>query len=28
VLVAEGVVEIASFDDDPDYWSTVDDEPE
>ena len=28
VLVADGVVEIASFDDDPDYWSTIDDEPE
>lgn len=28
VLVAPDVVEIAAFDDDPDYWPTVDDEPE
>ncbi len=28
VLIEDDVVEIASFDDDPDYWSTIDDEPE
>jgi hypothetical protein len=28
VLIAPDVVEIAAFDDDPDYWATVDDEPE
>jgi hypothetical protein len=27
VLVDAGVVEIADFDDDPDYWPAVDDEP-
>jgi hypothetical protein len=27
VLVAGGVVEIGGFDDDPDYWSTIGDEP-
>lgn len=28
VLIETDVVEIASFDDDPDYWSTIDDERE
>jgi hypothetical protein len=27
VLIDAEVVEIADFDDDPDYWSIVDDEP-
>ena len=27
VLVEPGIVEIASFDDDRDYWSTIGDEP-
>jgi hypothetical protein len=26
VLIEADVVEIADFDDDPDYWSTIDDE--
>jgi hypothetical protein len=28
VLTELDVVEITTFDDDPDYWATVDDEPE
>ena len=28
VLIEADVVEIADFDDDPDYWSTIDDQPQ
>lgn len=28
VLVAAGIVEIVGFSDDPDYWRTIDQEPE
>ena len=28
VLIATDMVEITSFEDDPDYWSTIDDDPE
>jgi hypothetical protein len=28
VLIASDVVEITAFEDDPDYWAAVDDEPE
>lgn len=27
VLSAEGVVEIVDFSDDPDYWTTINDDP-